>query len=392
MLKKRIQRFILILVIIFLVAFPKGGFKISNIPLTWGYMLILLSVPFGFINLLNQHKYVHFPRPRRNILLLCLPFVIYSSIILAFGTFTNLGFLFSYILSLLLMPFLFMFFFGGYIDMPNFNKLFTKYFIFSLRFVTIFGLILFLQKLFLGSSLEIPYLTVNIDDLGMLDEKYNMRGDIMKYTSTYNNGNIFGVCMLILAPIYFSNEKNVLFKIIFIISLALTLSRTVWFGMVFLGIMFIIKNIKNTKGVIILTVSVISIVVFLPMLLSLIGVEVGFLFDKNLGGRANQLNVFSDISLFGDGHYDGIAEIVYTSILQHFGAIGLILFLVYIFSPLIVLYVKGRKKYDTYHWGLILYPVICLSDGAMLFIPTMAFFWFLASYTFRKTENDLAIN
>lgn len=311
--------------------------------------------------------------------------------ILVLGSYESLGFLFSYILSMLLMPILFLFIYGKTIDAPRFDQVFSKTLINCLRFVTVFGLILFMQKILTGKSLEIPYLTVNIDDLGGLDEKYNLRGDIMKYTSTYNNGNILGICLLIFMPIYFSVEKKYVFKIIFLASLALTLSRTVWFGMLLFGLLSSLKNIKTKKGIFILIFSGVSVVIFVPLLLKLINVDTSFLFDANLGGRLDQLSVLSNLTLFGDGEFNGIAEIIYTSILQEFGIIGLILFIPYLLSPLIIYYFSNRAKTDrNYHWGLLIYPVICLSDGAILLIPTMAFYWFLASYALiprREIDN-----
>ena len=52
-------------------------------------------------------------------------------------------------------------------------------------------------------------LTVNAGDLGELDSsKFNQRGSVSKLISTYNNGNIFGVCTLMLFPIFYEYTKS----------------------------------------------------------------------------------------------------------------------------------------------------------------------------------------
>jgi len=385
-----------LLAVIFLVAFPKGGFKVADIPITWGYVILFLSVPF-ILPTIFDHGKAYFSKERRLTLGLCLPFIVYSIFILLLGTHESVGFLISFILNILIMPILFMFIFGKLIDSRNFESLFKKVFIACVRFIIIFGLFIFVQRILTGNGLEIPYLTVNIDDFGHIDEKFNLRGNIMKFTSTYNNGNIFGVCMLLLAPLYTQIEKYKVYKILFFISIALTLSRTSWIGIILFFMLLFKKNLTTIKGWSILILSIASLVIVTPILLSLLDLDMSFLFDKNLGGRSGQLNVFDNFTFFGSGHYDVIAEIVYASVLQTFGFVGLLLFLVYMFSALIVcLIYKKRKVNLTYdHWGLILYPILCISDGAMLFIPTMVFFWFLSSYVLRRqfdVTNTVQVN
>lgn len=383
-----LKRAFLLIAIVFLVIFPKGGFKVSSIPITWGYMLIFLSIPFAIASLFKRNSLIYFESVRRQSLFLCLPFIIYSFFVLAFSSYSSLGYLFSFIFSIQIMPVIMLFMYNAIIDHENFENFFNKYFIWGIRTVSVFGMFLFIQRIFTGHILEIPYLTVNIDDYGLIDQKHNLRGDIMKFTSTYNNGNIFGVCMLIFMPLYFSIEKSKIFKFILVMALVLTLSRTVWIGMILYLVLFISRNIKSVKGWAILIVSICSIIIFVPVALSLMGQDVGFLFDKNLGGRSEQLSVFNDLTLFGNGNFEGIAEIVYVSVLQQFGVIGLILFIIYMLNP-VFLYISNKKNFNrnnTTFWGLIIYPFICLSDGALLLIPSAAFFWFLASYALRPTN------
>src|SRR5690606_38415621 len=68
--------------------------------------------------------------------------------------------------------------------------------------VSVYGIFLFFYKLLTGSFIEIPYLTVNAGDVGEMEGKSIDRGGIFKLISTYNNGNVYGISMLILLPLY----------------------------------------------------------------------------------------------------------------------------------------------------------------------------------------------
>lgn len=375
---------------VFLVAFPKGGIKVGDTPITFGYILLLLYTFFSifFIKFEDGNK-LYVKQGRKYVLLCCLPFQLYSALILLLSESTvSFGYLLSFVLSVILMPLIFLFVFNRYIDLNRFEEVFNPVFKNCIRFVSIFGIILFIIKIRTGKDFEIPYLTVNIDDVGTLSTtKFNMRGSISKLISTYNNGNIYGVSLMILFPLYLEREKSLIFKLILILSLILTLSRTVWAGLAMYLIIYFISKINNVKGWILITTGIVFILIAGPVILSVMNVNSDFLFDKNLGGRAKSLNIFENFTFFGSLIFTGVSEIVYTSILDTFGFFGLMLFLLYFFSPVIIYYFV-LKQYHTFNkstafWGLFLYWFLCLSDGAMLLIPVMAFYWFISSYIFR---------
>ena len=385
-----LYRVLLFLLCVFMFAFPKGGFKVGEIPLTWGYLLLFIFTFFSSFSVISQHDNYYVKQIRRYVLLLCLPFQIYCVQILLLSSITvSVGFLLSFILSIVIMPFIFLFLLNKEIDTTRFERIFSPVFINCVRFVAIFGLVLFFLRILSGKTFEIPYLTVNIDDIGTLDTlKYNMRGSISKLVSTYNNGNLYGISLLILTPLYFERERFFLFKIILIISLVLTLSRTVWIGILLYTLLFFSSKITTAKGWAVLLLAAFSIIFFGPIILNLIGVNLNFLFDSGLGGRASQLTVFDNLSLFGDFNFVGMGEIVYASILQNFGFLGIFLFILYLFAPVLV-FLMYKKRLTTYdnskaYWGLLIYCIIAISDGAILLIPVMAFYWFMSSYIFRS--------
>src|SRR5690606_34127372 len=98
--------------------------------------------------------------------------------------------------------------------------------------VSAYGIFLFFYKLATDSFIEIPYLTVNAGDVGELEGKSIDRGGVFKLISTYNNGNVYGISLLMLLPLYTFLEKRLSSVLTVKASLVLTLSRTVWAGLV----------------------------------------------------------------------------------------------------------------------------------------------------------------
>ena len=85
-----------------------------------------------------------------------------------------------------------------------------------------------------GKMIEIPYLTVNIADYGLDENKYNLRfGFLMKLVSTYSNGNVYGAATVILLPLFDQIESKKAFRALVRVALFLTLSRTAWFALIF---------------------------------------------------------------------------------------------------------------------------------------------------------------
>lgn len=385
----RVTYFYVILVIVFLVAFPKGGIKVNSIPITWGYVLLFLPFPLYLVSVIRNK----FLPTRLLAYLLTLPFSIWSILILSFS---DTGYLIAewyiaFVVNLLLMPFLLLIVLGNTFDKVWFQNLFLKTFKICVRFVVLFGLVHFFYKLYTGVYLEIAYLTVNADDYGMTHLKNNLRGSLLsKLLSTYNNGNVLGICLLILTPLYLKIEKTKLWWLLLGITLLLTFSRTVWVGSLFLLFLFLIKLMKKNPGKIFLLLLCVPFFFFLfPATVEWADLSPDFLFDKSLGGRDSQLSALTHLSLAGDMKPHGIIrEIVYLSIIENFGIIGFLLFLLYLLSPLITC--NYFKIHSSLQMSIVVYAVLCMMDGAMLLIPTMCFFWFISSLVLscaRENEN-----
>ncbi|MEK5323378.1 hypothetical protein [Aeribacillus sp. FSL M8-0254] len=371
------------LLVSFLVIFPKGGVKVAGIPLTWGYFLLGLVSITGLLGLLLK-KVKTFNKYHLLTLSATLPFQVSAVSTLLLNGIGDIGRSLSLIISFVFIPWMFLFVFSHYLDKMDLTFLldFLRNAIFL---VALYGVFLFFYKLETGRFIEIPYLTVNADDVGNMENKFINRGGIFKLISTYNNGNIYGVSLLMLFPLYNLLEKSKFKKIIVNLSFILTLSRTVWFGLIIYHILYSIYIKRININNFISTLSF-MLIVFTGIYwsLKLMGFEWSFVFDERLGGRIEQFDYLENISFFPSEPFLGIAEVVYLSVIRFFGISGFCFFMLAMCSPLVLHFLRkvpfNRTPFKkSLALGLTLYLIVSLSDGAMLLIPVMAFYWFIVA-------------
>jgi len=373
---------VLIFSIVYMIGFPKGGVKIYGIPLTIGYILsgLLLILAMTRIDLSK------IPINRVIVIIFAGILSFWSWGIIFANGFQKSGFALAYFIATLYLPIFGMIAFSGLI-MDKLSGPVLLAIKISIRFVILYGIFLFIFKYITGSWIEIPYLTVNADDIGSLDDKYINRGGIFKLISTYNNGNIFGVCMAIIGPIYLYLEENKIFKITLMIAMLLTLSRTVWIAMILINLFSIASQGRGVKQIFNIALFTILGLVSLSVVLAFMGRDLSFLFDKNLGGRAGMLFSVSEAKFIPTGAFKDISEIVYVGVLNGFGFFGLVLFLLYLLSPIALLLLGGtplfsRRPDSACLQGLVIYAIIACSDGAFSYIPVMMIYWMVAGLGF----------
>ena len=371
---------------LFIVVFPKGGIKHHNIPITWGYALLAL---ISFTLLLRKRYSIR--KEHLYILLALLPFQIYSACSLFINGIENIGFAFAFFVSFFCLSFIFFFILSEYIenlDILYFFKILKR----SVFFIACYGIFLFFYRYFVGSLLEIPLLTTNYHEKGVIETTkfIHNRGLFLKLISTYNNGNIFGLCLLMILPLYNYIEKNIFKKNIVKLSLIFTLSRTVWIGLViseFFFSFFIIKNKhKSLARFFMTTLIVITIIVFFSKYIQR---PISWYFDKDMGGRVK--DYYFIISFLSHIPFAHIAEMIYFSVLYIFGFLGLVFFIISMFSPIALFALKNIKNNlsnvdKCIILGLATYLIVSFSDGAILYLPVMAFYWFLSSFLLSRKE------
>lgn len=375
---------IIFLLWLFLLIFPKGGFKLSGIPITWGYLF--LGVTSLCIHFSRENYTLHSSRCLSFLLLI--PFQIVSAAHLVINGFCpeSKGMVISFLVSFFFLPYVFFLLLSQNIetlDLDRFFRLFKK----GILFISIYGIFLFIFRHTTGKLIEIPLLTTNLSDFGDLEtRKCNNRGFVFKLISTYNNGNLYGICLLIFLPLYCYLEKFRWKKMIVKTSLFLTFSRTIWFGLLFHEFCFncfIEKGRKRAINILIVSSFVIVAITFFVFYYASL---FDFIFDADLGGRKRQLNILQSLTLFSTQSFIELPEIIYAGILHSFGMIGLFTFLVGMTGSLIIQFLKGSlsKLQISMCLGMMNYLFISGADGGILYIPVMAFYWFLCSLLAKR--------
>lgn len=373
----------LLLLVGFILVFPKAGFKVGDVPITFGYLVLGVVAVFVLAFNIVSGRICRLSRTRWIAFGAMLPFSCIVTVTIHFNGYDGFGFLLSLFVSLVFVPTFFIFVLAPQLENVDLDRLLNMLRV-GVYVVAVYGIFLFIYKFYTGSFIEVPYLTVNASDVGTLEDKYIDRGGVFKLISTYNNGNIYGVSLLILLPLYALVERSPYRLLIVKTSLLLTLSRTVWIGLLLheiLNRLYVSRvSLKNILGLV-AGISLVLLGVFLS--LWLIGVDASFLFDPNLGGRSHLLSETS-ASLYALKPFKDIKEIVYISVLNGFGLVGLFAFVFLMMSPLVLHFLQwtkhGRSAYKrSLALGMVLYLILAGSDGAILYIPVMAFYWFVAS-------------
>ncbi len=374
------------LLLFFILLFPKGGIKIADIPLTVGYALLFSLAGLCFTVYTYNGKARFIGKYHLLCLMLFLPFFVISTVKIIFAGQTSLGFTISFYISLFVIPTIFLLLF--YHPLKKISIQYIKDIILKFVFITaVYGIVLFFYKLWTGDFIEIPLLTINLGDAGELGNKHINRGGIFKLISTYNNGNIYGVCMLMFLPFYNYFEEKPYKKLILKLALFLTLSRTVWFGLLLFEVLnFVFIQKKTLKSIIGIFLAIIGIFLLLSVGVAILNTDILFIFDTSFGGRVGQLNVLYNGTFFPnlDIPFAGILEMIYFSFINHFGWVGLLSFLACLTAPLFLFLLKKVPNYKlhekkTLALGLVLYLIVATIDGAILYIPVMVLYWLIVA-------------
>jgi hypothetical protein len=380
--------------LIFFVLFPKGGFKSGSAPITWGYILLALTLGICWPWWLMRGGW-RMEWQQWTALASLIPFQIVLLFSLRANGIGAFAPAFQIFIVFVVLPIAFLVIFPSWLDNhPTQTGSIRAQLIFkTLRWLiiiaAIFGVFLFFAKILTGNFLEIPYLTMNSADTADLEtSKDNERAGIFKLMSTYGNGNVYGVSTLLLLPIYDYIEKRWWLKAFMRIVLVLTLSRSVWFGLAVLQFLYLIRDaaaalkrfprihIRRAIRTLALPLAVAVLLVFAVIILSS---HVGQIFDTNLGGRAQQLIAFNNPYWLPRRHILGYWEIVWAATLWFFGITGFAAFSVIFFTPMLLISSKklSSSRLGVAAWfSLVLYPLVAWLDGALLLIPVMAFYWF----------------
>lgn len=377
--------------LIFLVLFPKGGIKAGSIPLTWGYLYLGLTAPFLFLV-----RLLAMPLRMRGSAVAVLGMLLPMQTLLLYAYLgqgvINTGYSVSMFTGLIVLPWLFLMVYPPFFNRVNPERIATCLRL-CMLVAALWGLFLFFLHPITGHYIEIPYLTVNAADYGLLETtKFNARGFYLKLISTYNNGNVYGVATLILLPLYNHLEPARWKRGVLLAAALLTLSRTVWVGLVVLQIAplllllfrqlrtFPVLYLASAGRRIVSVVVIVGLVLFVLFTATSSGLE--FILDPTLGGRAGELST-TGITFLPPGPVAGFDESLYGSAGKYYGVAGAVAFTLIMASPMIILLFDRSALRSPIRMaafgGLMIYAVLAASDGAFVLIPVMAFYWFTYS-------------
>jgi hypothetical protein len=379
-----------LLLCVFLVLFPKGGIKVGVVPLTWGYLLIALTAPVALVLRLLSLPLRFRPLPLA-VLALAVPFqliVLYA--VFVYGI-ENPPYFIATVTGLFVFPWLFLFVYAPFLPFVQ-GRTFARYLCFCIFAAAAWGILLFFLHPIINKFIEIPYLTVNAADYGLIERtKHIQRGIFFKLISTYNNGNVYGAATLIVLPLYRKLEPSRWRRLTVIAALLLTLSRTVWAGLIFAELIpFGVQLWRQARtfpifrfaalGKRLLIIATTVVLVGGSMLFIGFGEDrLAFLFDPAAGGRSSEVALHG-ITWLPNQPVPAFNEVIYGSAIQHFGILGLLAFLLILFGPfLLLLWDRSALRSPLRRAaleGLLIYAFIGFSDGALDLIPVMAFYWF----------------
>jgi hypothetical protein len=231
---------------------------------------------------------------------------------------------------------------------------------------------------------------VNAEDYGQLETtKHIDRGLFFKLISTYNNGNLYGVATLILLPLYNLFEPKPWKRAVLKIALILTLSRTVWIGVLLEQLLSLLR-VGGRAAVTFprialgparraaVTILVTCGGIFLGFLLT--ARKLTFLFDSQLGGRSGSFYALFHPQWLPSVPINAFGEILYFSALYLYGIAGLGAFVLILLSPVLIWIAEPACIQSPVRRaalkGLVLYAFLAGMDGALNYIPMMAFYWF----------------
>lgn len=361
---------------------PKGGFYLHGIPITWGYLLLGVSALGALATSGGGTKW------SRGGLLSVAGIAGFGLLVSANLAFRPIEADFAdqvlpFLVSVVVVPLASIVVGRRLVQRFGIAKL-ARIITISVGAVAAWGVLHFAIMNAFHAFIGIPYVTVTGGDLASVALKNINRGGVLKLVSTYNNGNIFGVSMLIWFPLVALSKWAGWSGWVTRLALLLTISRTAWIGWL----------VAETGGRIFgrrRRSDLLALPAFLAIALVAIVVAAvlwfrhpeRFLVDPSLGGRVGQFS--GPISLLG-GPFHAIREVVYMSVLHDFGLIGLVVFLAVWSWPLLAS--SSSRAARLAKAGLVAYLVVMISDGAFVLVPTQWTYWTVASIVLFAVHED----
>lgn len=370
-----------------LICIPKGGVKLSGLPITFSYLilgLVALLSPF-VLNRIRISIYHVFA------FVCTIPLTVLAIAKLTVLPPVSMNWAIALIVTVALIPALFLLIVAEPITvcLARHRRIVRV----LVLCVALYGIADFVARNFFNRPLDVPYLTASAEDAGKVDGKHNRRGRFIKLVSTYDNGNIYGVCLLLLAPLCWASGAKRLEKSAIGISMFLTLSRTVWVGLMVWALLWLLIYKRGKLRVIALPLVPLAAITIGIVGTAILHVDQSFLLDSTLGGRADGLTIYWSAAGLTQP-FDVISEMTYISVLNQLGILGLLGFCLWLWTPVVLVasrwrFVRRSPLGRAAAISLITYIIICAVDGAFLLIPVAALYWLVACVGLSSCDRAL---
>lgn len=396
------------------IAAPKGGFKWEDIPVTWG------DISFGMLLWgLLYHLRRALSLPRRVKILV--GFLLGGCIFFAFRILAQSDFQLRFALQnlgrfvpLTLYPLIFVAIILVMDTEARQRKLWKLVWV-SLGLVLLYAI---LQKAFGDYNVVIPGLTANLDDASLPDflslksNVIGMAGEV-KLTSTYQNGNLLGVNLLIFIPLAIALSQRRLVKLLIVgaglFTLAFAASRSVWVGAVLMGLAAIQLGVRRVLPKIALAVLLSICVTLFVFYVPVARTRILEMHPDNLvtlGGRLEPAAVLwresirdANVSAFIIGpdvstekrivaQGGGAYEIFYLALYEIAGVVGILVWFTPIAFSLSNFY-KCRADFvmRAVLIGLVSWLLVALVEGAFWLPPTAFNLWTLVGIGWLRLQS-----
>lgn len=407
---------VLLFIMVFInVTFPKAGIKLGGIPLTVGNVFLMLTIMMWFFYVIWKRCFV-FSTAEKYVILGCIYWLIRFMFTMVGGR-VGLSDWVGFFVPLVIYPFTFIVM-NYFITEQKQIDFIIRMLLWGTVIVFVFG---FLQAAFGIEKFSIPGLTVNYTDYisstNWYAEKYNGVQEGVTYSktvSTYQNGNLLGVNILLFCPMIYESIENKtwrnIYMLVFILFCILTGSKTCWVGIfIYLFIKgIVIVNRKWADGRKVqfacLVIAMIPVVaaIFLgmfPQIMERFRDSFTFKNINDLSGRSQSMNELINYFIvktewiltgpYGLTAYWGSSyEMAYFCILMIGGLAGLIAFLGPIMFILIRYtgkHIKESRILKGITHGVIVYIIIAFVEGALWLPPTAINLWMVLALGYKMS-------
>lgn len=409
--------YLLLLVTVFInVTFPKAGIKLGGIPLTVGNVFLLATVMMWAIAVLWKRCFM-LSKAEQLVIISCLFWAGRFLLVMATGMEAMSDWV-GYLVPLVIYPFTFLVFNYYIVEQKQIDYI-IKLLFWGTMIVFVFG---FLQAVVGIEKCSIPGLTVNYTDYISSDnwyaEKFNGVQENVTYSktvSTYQNGNLLGVNVILFCPMIYETIKNKTVKqvylLLFVLFCILTGSKTCWVGiaiyLLIKGAVIINRKWAKKRNVLFACVIVAMIPVVAAVFLNMFP-QIGerfrdsFTFENinDLSGRSETMNALINyfsyrtewllIGPYGLTNFWGSSyEMTYFCILMLGGIAGLAAFLgpiVYVIFKKLIKYRNSSPIIKGIVDGVVVYLIIAFVEGALWLPPTAINLWMVLAVGNRTSD------